>query len=259
MLSNKRKFSINISFLHDDPRPLLLLYFSPFLIFYFLPTWFHSGKSNMLVLWQMLLASRRYGHFFFLLVGTSAHRKQSQRDNGSPLRMTMHLSSVFSSMLLYVVVSNQETWFVILVSDQKFKILDTFNHTSASFTLCHGYALTVLVSLMPKMLVPHKSNRCILVSSDQTVVSHYSLGFFSWFVVSSCSCVRWNIANPCAEFDLHGSLLSSVRLCKYCIFQGVIVGGQLLLNGTMTASRLPGSESKTKKVWVFPGHLHTCP
>lgn len=92
MLSNKRKFSINISFLHDDPG------------------WFHSGKSNMLVLWQMLLASRRYG-LFFLLVGTSAHRKQSRRDNGSPLRMTMHLSSVFSSML---------SWFVILVLDQKF-------------------------------------------------------------------------------------------------------------------------------------------
>lgn len=54
---------------------------------------------------------------FFLLVGTSAHRTQSQRDNGSPLRMTMHLSSVFSSMLS---VSNQETWFVILVLDQKF-------------------------------------------------------------------------------------------------------------------------------------------
>lgn len=116
MLSNKKKNSINISFLHGDPCPPLLLFFSPFLIFYFLPTWFHSGKSNMLVLWQILLASRRYG-LFFLLVGTSAHRKQSQRDNGSPLRMTMHLSSVFSSMLS---VSNQETWFVILVPDQKF-------------------------------------------------------------------------------------------------------------------------------------------
>lgn len=116
MLSNKRAFSINISFLHDDPHPPLLLFFSPFLIFYFLTTWFHSGKSNMLVLWQMLLASSRYG-LFFLLVGTSAHRTQSQRDNGSPLRMTMHLSSVFSSMLS---VSNQETWFVILVLDQKF-------------------------------------------------------------------------------------------------------------------------------------------
>lgn len=100
---------------------------APFYYYIFLLSWFFIFYQHGSILGNQICwcCGKCYWpladmDIFFLLVGTSAHRKQSQRDNGSPLRMTMHLSSVFSSMLLYVVVSNQETWFVILVSDQKF-------------------------------------------------------------------------------------------------------------------------------------------
>lgn len=48
MLSNKIKISINISFLHDDPHPPLLLFFSPFLIFLF--------SNNMVPFWEIKYA-----------------------------------------------------------------------------------------------------------------------------------------------------------------------------------------------------------